>query len=54
MELVESWADCTVAELKAELDERGISYTSKHVKADLVSLLDADDEGEDPDRTSVP
>ena len=41
----ETWDDLTVAELKAELDERQIEYPSKALKADLVEILNADDEG---------
>jgi hypothetical protein len=35
----------TVAELKAELDKRGIAYEAGHKKADLVGLLE-DNDGE--------
>lgn len=33
------YSDYTVAELKAELDERGIEYDSSDLKADLVAKL---------------
>jgi hypothetical protein len=35
----------TVTDLKAELDNRGISYASNASKADLISLLEDDDAG---------
>jgi hypothetical protein len=40
----ESWNVYTVAELKTELDNREIQYDSGARKADLVALLEADDE----------
>lgn len=39
----ESYSDWTVAELKEELDNREIAYTSSAVKADLVKLLEDND-----------
>lgn len=38
-----SYADWTVAELKSELDTRGVEYDSSAKKADLVAALDAND-----------
>ncbi len=39
-----SYAQLTVAELKAELDERGIKHDSGMRKAELLALLDANDQ----------
>lgn len=39
----DEYTDYTVAELKAELDKRKISYASGSVKADLIKALEADD-----------
>jgi hypothetical protein len=40
----DTWDNYTVAELKSELDNRGLEYDSGARKADLVKLLEDDDE----------
>lgn len=40
-----SYDDMTVADLKAELENRGIEYNSSDKKADLVAALEEDDAG---------
>lgn len=41
-----NYSSLTVPEIKAELEERGISYTSSMNKAALIELLENDDKEE--------
>eukprot|EP00388_Colpodella_angusta_P011395 GDKJ01029199.1.p1 GENE.GDKJ01029199.1~~GDKJ01029199.1.p1 ORF type:complete len:669 (-),score=206.90 GDKJ01029199.1:40-2010(-) len=49
-----NYYECTVAALKKQCDERGISYPSKAVKMVLISLLEANDSGTPIDSLPTP
>lgn len=44
---IESYSEWTVADLKEEINDRGLSAPSGAVKADLVQILESDDAGDE-------